>query len=245
MADWTRDYFERGYAERWGLRAPNDQVRAEAAGIHDLLSLSPAVRVVDLGCGHGRHALAMAERGVRVVGLDTSRALLSRARELAAEASTPARWVRADMRSLPFRESAFDAALIMDAFGFFETEDEDLAVLVEVATALRCGGRLLMKIVNGELVMNDPRLVDREERDGQVVDIARSMSGRTMTEHITISGARGGGEYRRQQRLYRSSEMTERLAAAGVTVSSVYSSHDGATFDPATSERMWIVGTRR
>ena len=37
MPDWTREYFERGYAERWGLPAPSDHVRRQAAGLSTLL----------------------------------------------------------------------------------------------------------------------------------------------------------------------------------------------------------------
>lgn len=49
MSDWTRDYFDRGYGQRWGLRAPNDQVQSEAAGTWTLLKLSSSCRARDLG----------------------------------------------------------------------------------------------------------------------------------------------------------------------------------------------------
>jgi 2-polyprenyl-3-methyl-5-hydroxy-6-metoxy-1,4-benzoquinol methylase len=80
MPDWTREYFERGYAQRWGLLAPSDSTRLEAAGLWTLLQLSPACRIIDIGCGHGKHALPLAERGAEVIGLDFAAALLNRAR---------------------------------------------------------------------------------------------------------------------------------------------------------------------
>src|SRR5687768_15452510 len=121
MPDWAREYFERGYAQRWGLLAPSDPVRLEAAGLWALLKLSPISRIVDIGCGHGRHAFPLAERGAEVIGLDSAVALLNRARHLAAELHTPVRWVRGDMRRLAFRSGCADAAILMDAFGFFDT----------------------------------------------------------------------------------------------------------------------------
>jgi hypothetical protein len=42
MADSNREYFERGYPQRWGLPAPSDAVRLEASGLCHLLQLSPA-----------------------------------------------------------------------------------------------------------------------------------------------------------------------------------------------------------
>src|SRR5262245_28600467 len=111
--EWTHDYFERGYAQRWGLRAPTDQVRVEARGLWSLLHLTRASRVVDIGCGHGRHALALAEQGAEVVGLDFSVALLARARDLSGELRTPVRWIRGDMRRLPLQSACAGAALLM------------------------------------------------------------------------------------------------------------------------------------
>src|SRR5262245_30032155 len=103
VPDWTHQYFERGYAQRWGLRPPSDQVRRDAGALWNLLDLSHAARVIDIGCGHGRHGLALAERGAEVVGLDFAVALLNRARELQTELGRRATWVRGDMRCLPFR----------------------------------------------------------------------------------------------------------------------------------------------
>src|SRR5262245_28365814 len=114
MQDWTSEYFERGYAQRWGLPAPSDHVRLEANGLYDLLQLSSTSRVVDVGCGHGRHAIVLAERGPTVIGLDFAVALLDRARHLASERSVPVRWIRGDMRRLPFRAACADAAVVTD-----------------------------------------------------------------------------------------------------------------------------------
>jgi ubiquinone/menaquinone biosynthesis C-methylase UbiE len=123
-SEWTREYFERGYGQRWGLLAPSDQVRREAAGLWALLRLAPASRVIDIGCGHGKHALALLERGADVVGLDFAVALLNRARQLEEELRIRGRWIRGDMRRLPFRPECADGTIIMDAFGFFDTEEE-------------------------------------------------------------------------------------------------------------------------
>jgi ubiquinone/menaquinone biosynthesis C-methylase UbiE len=149
MPDWTREYFERGNAQRWGLLAPSDQVRLEANGLYKLLQLSSASRVIDIGCGHGRHAVALAERGLDVIGLDFAVALLNRARHVATELRAPVRWIRGDMRRLPFRSECAAAVIVIDAFGFFETEEEHDAILREAARVLTTGGRLGLKVVNG------------------------------------------------------------------------------------------------
>jgi SAM-dependent methyltransferase len=244
---WTRDYFERGYGQRWGLPAPSDQVRLEADGLWNLLQLSPASRLIDIGCGHGRHALVLAERRADVIGLDSSVALLNRARQLAAELRTPVRWIRGDMRWLPFRSGCAGAAIMMDAFGFFDTEDEDETVLREAARILTGGGRLVLKVANGRPILEAFRETVREERDGVVISLSNTLTHDPprLTQRIKVSGARGEGEYERRQRLYCVEELCAALEHAGLDVAGVFAGADGAAFDPAVSPAMWILGQRR
>jgi SAM-dependent methyltransferase len=246
MPDWIRGYFERGYAQRWGLQAPGDVVRLEAEGLYDLLQLSSASPVIDIGCGHGRHAVALAERGADVIGLDFAVALLERARHLAVELPTRVRWVRGDMRRLPFRSGCAGAAIVLDAFGFFETDDEHEAVLREAARVLTPGGRLGLKIVNGGPVLENFRDRDREERDGTVVSISRRLmlAPPRLTERISIRGSRGDGEYERHQRLYRIEELVAVLERFGFAIVGLYARPDCTPFEPAVSSTMWIVGQR-
>ena len=246
LPDWTYEYFERGYGQRWGLRPPSDHVRQEAGALWNLLRLSPASRVIDIGCGHGRHALALVERGAEVVGLDFAVALFSRARQLEQELGIRGAWVRGDMRRLPFRAECAGAAILMDAFGFFETDDEHDAVLREAARVLTAGGRMALKVVNGGLVLDDFCDTEQEERDGTVVSVVNTLAlgPPRLIQRISVQGSRGHGEYERRQRLYRVDELRAALEHAGFSVVHVLGHPDGAPFDPATSPTVWIVAER-
>jgi len=246
VPDWTHEYFECGYGQRWGLLPLSDHVRREAEELSNLLQLSPVSRVVDIGCGHGRHALALAERGIDVIGLDSAAALLNRARQLADALRVHVRWVRGDMRRLPFRGESAGGATILDAFGFFDTEDEHESVLREAARVLRPDSRLALKVVNGGQVLDDFRSQQREERDGVVVSVVNTLSfdPPRMTQRIAIRGSRGDGEYERRQRLYRVDELRAAIEHAGLSVVGVFGNADGAPFDPASSSTMWIIAQR-
>jgi SAM-dependent methyltransferase len=105
----------------------------------DALGLRPGMRVLDVGCGPGRHAAALARRGIRAHGIDVS----ARFVELAAAAAPPgATFERLDARALPFVEE-FDAAvsLCQGGFGLLGGDGEG-AVLAGMARALRPGGLL-------------------------------------------------------------------------------------------------------
>jgi SAM-dependent methyltransferase len=114
----------------------------EVDALMEALGLRPGQRLLDVGCGPGRHAHAFARRGVEVVGVDISQRFV----DLASEGAPPgARFVRADARALAF-DAEFDAAisLCQGAFGLAggpgSPLDGDGEVLAGIARALRPGG---------------------------------------------------------------------------------------------------------
>jgi ubiquinone/menaquinone biosynthesis C-methylase UbiE len=107
----------------------------EVAFLAGALGLRPGARVLDVGCGPGRHLRALAERGFEGVGLDISMAFL---RLVSAGAA-----VRADARRLPFPPKSFDAAISLCQGGFgLVGGDDDGQILAEMARAVRPGGRV-------------------------------------------------------------------------------------------------------
>jgi SAM-dependent methyltransferase len=107
-----------------------------------VLALGPGARVLDVGCGPGRHAHALARRGLRVVGVDVAARFVALA---AAAGVAGAAFVRADARALPVAPGAFDAvvSLCQGGFGLLGGVGEE-AVVAGMAAALRPGGRLAL-----------------------------------------------------------------------------------------------------
>jgi SAM-dependent methyltransferase len=119
IADW--------YDERF---AASETSRANCNAAIGLLGDGPG-RLLDVGCGGGRNALAFAERGWTVNGVDVSEDQL----RLATKRGVDAR--RADARSLPFPDSSFDAVV---SVGTHTDMDDFGSALVEIARVLRPGG---------------------------------------------------------------------------------------------------------
>jgi SAM-dependent methyltransferase len=116
----------------------------EVGFLVDTLGLAEGARVLDVGCGPGRHALALARRGIDVVGVDLSEDFVALAREAAAAEGLAARFEVRDVRDLTY-EADFDAVICLcqGGFGLLGGRDEP-AVFDRIATALCRGGRLAL-----------------------------------------------------------------------------------------------------
>jgi SAM-dependent methyltransferase len=116
----------------------------EVGFLVDALGLEAGARVLDVGCGPGRHALALARRGIDVVGVDLSEDFVTLARDAAAVDGLSARFEVGDVRALAY-EAEFDAVvcLCQGGFGLLGGHDEPRA-FERIAAAVRSDGRLAL-----------------------------------------------------------------------------------------------------
>ncbi len=114
--------------------------RQEVDFLVEELELDASTRVLDVGCGPGRHAYELARRGIPVHGVDISRRFVELAR---AGAPPGATFERLDVREMAF-DGEFDRviSLCQGGFGLVVGVGEDAAVLAAMARALRPGGRI-------------------------------------------------------------------------------------------------------
>ena len=114
------------------------------------LALRPGGRVLDVTCGPGLYAVALAGRGCDVTGVDFGPASIAYARELAQREGVAGRctFVENDVRGMVYPEKSFDAALFLYGQLAVFTRDEAQALLVEIARALRPGASLCVELLD-------------------------------------------------------------------------------------------------
>jgi len=215
---WWEHFFE-GVAVRMWLQAlPDEHTQREADRLARLLATSPGAKILDVPCGAGRLALALAGHGYRLTGVDWSPEFLGHAR--ARDTAEQVTWEQRDMRDLPWPDR-FDAAFCAgNSFGYLDDEG-NAAFLQAVRTALKPGGRFVLDtpmVLENLLHQLQPRpwwkagdvhlLVDNQ------YDPAR---GRLDTEYTFVSN--GVVEVRRgSQRVYSYRELMALLTASGFAV---------------------------
>jgi SAM-dependent methyltransferase len=142
QSNWWEHFFEGVAVDLWLRAVSPEQNNQEASALDRLLSVTEGSEVLDVPCGGGRLALALARRGYRVTGVDWSGAFLDRARSDAAGVAVA--WERRDMRDLPW-PGRFDAAYCVgNSFGYLDDEG-NAAFLRAVAAALKPGGRFVLE----------------------------------------------------------------------------------------------------
>jgi SAM-dependent methyltransferase len=135
-----------------------EETRAEADCIEDLLELPPQSHILDVPCGDGRLSLAVAALGYRVTGVDITLPVLEQARRRAVERRLTVTWEHRDMRDLPGRETFDGAFCFWGSFGYFD-EAGNAGFLQAVCRALKPGTRFLLETHVAETLL--PRFQEK------------------------------------------------------------------------------------
>ena len=233
---WWERFFDEEYVRLWGgLSGPGDD---EAAALWRILSLAPGCRVLDGGCGYGRVSLPLARLGARVLGVDQAAPLLAEAERRRGDVDPgQCRYVHHDLRQ-PLSESGFDVALSLFSSLGYGTDDDDLAVLRTLATAVRPGGRVAVDTMHRDVLA---ARLSREGGPGQRLPDGTlfieerqfdPVAGRVQTTWFW-SGPGGSGQRSASIRVYTVTELVRLMERAGLQLQSALHPGSGAPFSPA------------
>jgi len=244
VAKWYEVAFDRLYPILYRHR-DEEEARLAASTFGPLFAARGTI--LDLACGQGRHMEALAAAGKEMVGLDLSSFLLEKAVTTSGQSG---RVVQGDMRALPFLDGSLAGVINMfTSFGYFESDEENLAVLREAARVLRPGGVFLIDFLNANVVLSKPLERTRREVGGYTVDEDRSVSpdGRHLVKHVTVTKPLEDFdvEYDERVRLFGADELVAMADGAGLSLVRLYGDYDGAPFDSAASPRVVAACERR
>jgi D-alanine-D-alanine ligase len=201
------------------------------------LDLSPGMRVLDVGCGFGRHSLELARRGYQVLGIDPSSAMIAAARQRAAEAASGVRLEYLCAAGETFAaEQPFDAAFaLFTTLGQVSTSGENSGLVGRVYESLVFGGRFLVEVPQRAVAAANLKTAERFGNDAAYTAITRQYDSHSqyVMEQFKIVNEQGTQEFLLQYRLYSWPELEKLLNEVGFQALQSFGGYDGR---PLTAE---------
>ena len=178
----------------------------------DALALEPGARILDVGCGPGRHSLALARRGFSCVGIDASPEFVDLARRASDAEGRDATFEVADVRDLD-HDGAFDATICLCQGGFGLLGGcDDAAVFTRIARSVRPGGGLAVSAFSAYFAL-------RFLEDGETFDPETGV----LHERSTLRDEQGAErEFDLWTTCFTARELTLLAERAGVTVDGLH-----------------------
>ncbi|HUU44401.1 MAG TPA: methyltransferase domain-containing protein [Acidobacteriota bacterium] len=211
--------FFRYEAEQYDSEPFTQATEREVAFLIEQLKLPKGASILDVGCGTGRHSVALAQHGFAVTGIDLSDEMLEKARARATASKTHVTFLQSDATTY-VSEPVFDAAigLCEGAMGLLGQGDDpierDLTVLRNMHAALKPDGQLIVNALN---VFRVARKVGHDE-GADTLDV---MSQTTLSTMV-FETPKGPVEIPCRERMYTPTEFTLMLRVAGFAVEDVW-----------------------
>jgi SAM-dependent methyltransferase len=181
--DWYKYWFDTAFYKK--LYSRHNQQEASDFVDYLICQLEPALdsKMLDLGCGNGRHSRSLASKGFDVTGIDLAASSIQEARRY----ETPSmRFFRKDMR-LPFGRNCFDYVFsFFTSFGYFNDSSDDQRIMNNISSSLKDNGCFVIDYINSAYA--EQHLIRKEEKeiDGIHYHITRSTDSMYIRKNIQI-----------------------------------------------------------
>jgi 2-polyprenyl-3-methyl-5-hydroxy-6-metoxy-1,4-benzoquinol methylase len=233
MKQWYEKLFQ-NYALKYDNESYTRGTTGECDFIESEIGYNKQSRLLDIGCGTGRHTIELTRRGYQITGVDFSESMLRRAKEKASEQNLVIDFQQQDARHLPFTNE-FDVVIMLceGAFPLMETDEMNFQILKNATKALNNKGKLIFTTLNGlfPLFHSVKDFIDQAAGEGNTTSTNYSFDLMTFREYSTTVAEDDSGdkmELQCNERYYVPSEITWLLKSLDFKTIDIYGARLGA-----------------
>lgn len=232
IPDWCEDYFDEWYGELILDTIPDEITKQQVTLLIKSLSLDPNKAIMDLGCGKGRHALALAREGFHVTALDFSQVYIDQLNTQAVREKLPVQTKIQDMRYWREPDKYHAVYMMFTTFGYFSDEENE-KIIFNIADSMKKGGKLLLDIENRDYIVKFfIHEKWREKNDGFLLERHKffPLTSCLSTKRILVKHQGANKQASRQYRLYSAHEIICIAKKAGLHLVESMGDYSGNPF---------------
>jgi SAM-dependent methyltransferase len=240
---WFKQWFDSAHYHHLYGNRNDEEARQFIERLVHLLEPAPAARMVDIGCGAGRHSRYLASMGYNVKGFDLSANSIFEAKK--SEAMN-LQFRRHDMRE-PFGKNNFDYAFnFFTSFGYFKKGTENLKVVKNMADALKTGGTLVIDYMNASYTARELMKSEEKNIDGVIYHIHRWFDGEFFYKKIVIEESVDAKPFEFTERVaaFTVADFKEMFAACRLQIKESFGNYQLSPFNPEKSPRLILVAEK-
>lgn len=226
-------------------RLAEDKTDQEIKFLKEVLKLGLGMNILDLACGHGRHANKLSELGYSVLGIDINEDFLEIARDYTKQKGLAVQYIRQDMREISYSNEFDRILLLFTSFGYFN-DAENLRVLKNISKALKSDGLFCLDLINRDYLSGNlkPCMITERQEDLMIDRISFDpKTGRTLNRRIYLkNGKRIDAPF--SVRIYSYTEINELMRKVNLSIEEVYGGWNKESFSNQ-SYRMIIVASKK
>lgn len=240
-ATWFKVWFDSPYYHLLYKHRDRSEAARFISQLMQSLNLPKGSRILDMGCGKGRHSILLNELGYDVVGIDLSVSNIESANKTS---KADLKFLQHDMRQ-PIEGAEFDLVInLFTSFGYFDSAEDNLKVLQSAHSMLTDNGQFVLDFMNApktikELVTDESRKVE-----DTVFHIHRKVEHGVIIKEIKVDNDPELIFEERVQALTRE-ELIDLFDHAGFILQATYGSYSLHPFNPETSDRLIIIANKK
>ncbi|VAW31010.1 hypothetical protein MNBD_CHLOROFLEXI01-971 [hydrothermal vent metagenome] len=213
--------------------------------IEEQFNLSTSARILDVGCGFGRHSIELARRGFAVTGIDPAAAMIAAAQKRAAETA-----VSVDFRQISGEkftsDAPFDAAIcLFTSLGQIGANGDNSELVERVYEALKPSGLFMVEVPQRETAVSQLRPSDKFGEGERFTAVTRQYNptNQNVTETFRLVAPEGTRSYILRYRLYSLAELQALFTQAGFTIQATYADTSGTALT-TSHPTMILIGKK-
>lgn len=249
--EWWQTAFGKNYLQTYVDVLTDKRTSDELKFILRTLKIRKGSRILDVGCGFGRHSIPLGKKGFHVTGIDYSPLFIRLARKEARRLGVPnVHFARQDMRAMHMKDAKDAAICMFTSFGYFKKLSENEKVITQVSKLLVENGVFLLDTNNhfriAKLFRNAPSVTQvRELTNGITLKTVQKYDLRAKKWKMVRTWKQNGKlhTYRTNVQLYAGTEIKKLLKKNGLQVVSVFGNYDSSPYTK-TSPRLIVLAKK-